>query len=208
MLHSHRVVDNHGHMPARTPTLEVEAQEPEIWSITGVDARTAEVYVRDPELQLFVIFKFGMVPGLPLSALSYAVHSEWGIETPLRELPVSRWEKAARAAAERRLVADGPYGQQVPPDDLARIVVDQRFPELADATGGNALRRRNGLIHLAKMVKEYREVEETGASNPAQVLAERHKVSTATVRGWLHRARKEGLALGSSHPNAGPRSQS
>jgi hypothetical protein len=194
-------------MPARTPQLEVEAQEPQIWPITGSDARRVEVHVRDEALGLFAIFEFGLVPGLPLGVLGYRVSSLNLIDTPLRELPVSRWEKAARAAAERRLVAAGPYGQQVSGDDLARTLVDAKFPELSDAAGGNALRRRNGLLHLAKMAYEYMQIQESGAANPAQALAERHGVSSATVRGWLHRARKEGLALESEHPNARPRVQ-
>lgn len=192
-------------MPARTPTLDVEAQEPEIWPITGTDARKVEVHVRDAELDVFVRFEFGLIPGLPLGVLNYSVSSLNWIDTPLRDLPVPRWEAVARAAAERRLVAGGPYGQSVSPNDIARGLVDEKFPELIGASGGNALRRRNGLLHLAKMAAEYMEVKESGASNPAGVLAGRHGVSTATVRGWLHRARKEGLALESSHPNAGPR---
>lgn len=195
-------------MPARTPTLDVEAQEPEIWSITGADARKVEVYVRDVELDVFVRFEFGLLPGHPLGVLGYSVTSLYWIDTPLRDLPVARWEAAARAAAERRLVAGGPYGQGVSSNDIARGLVDEKFPELVGAKAGNALRRRNGLLHLAKMAAEYMEVKESGASNPAGVLADRYGVSAATVRGWLHRARKEGLALESAHPNAGPRAQS
>src|ERR1044072_992987 len=194
-------------MPARTPTLEVEAQEPEIWSITGADARRVEVHVRDEEQGLFVIFEFGLVPGLPLGVLGCRVTSLNWIDTRLRDLPVTRWEKAARAAAERRLVAGGPYGQQVSAGDLAESLVNEKFPELAGASGGNALRRRNGLVHLAKMAHEYMEARESGAENPTAVLAERYEVSAATVRGWLHRARREGLALESSHPNARHRAQ-
>ncbi|MDX2703172.1 helix-turn-helix domain containing protein [Streptomyces sp. PA03-6a] len=192
-------------MPARTPALRVEAQDPEIWSITGVDARTVDVHVWDEDPQAFVIFKFGLVPGRPLVVLSYEVHSTHGLEVPLKNLPAARWEKAARAAAERQLVAGGPYGQQVQPGYLAGALVDKLFPELVNATGGNELRRRNGLLHLAKMAEEYKSLEESGSSNPTQTLADKHGVSPATVRGWLHRARKEGLALESSHPNASRR---
>ncbi|WP_405580731.1 hypothetical protein [Streptomyces sp. NBC_01092] len=192
-------------MPARAPQLKVEAEEPEIWAVTGADARTVEVHVWDTDPELFVIFKFGMVPGLPLKVLSYTVHSTHGIEQSLRDLPVTRWEKAAQAAAERRLVSGSPYGQHVSPADLARSIVDEKFPELAGATKGNALRRKNALLQLAERAAEYMGAMESGSSNPAEVLAERHGVSAATVRGWLHRARKEGLALESAHPNATPR---
>ncbi|WP_329340693.1 hypothetical protein OG252_33145 [Streptomyces sp. NBC_01352] len=191
-------------MPARTQ-LEVEADEPEYWPI-GVDgSRTIEVIVRDPDHDGTALFKFGMVPTLGMRIVTFTAFSNQGFKASLKDLPVSRWEKVARAAAERRLMAGGPYGQHVAPEDAARSIVNKKFPELADASGGNALRRRNGLIHLAMMFEEYKRAEETGVENPAQVLAEKHSVSAATVRGWLHRARKEGLAPESTHPNAGTR---
>ncbi|MFF2511664.1 hypothetical protein [Streptomyces sp. NPDC058086] len=195
-------------MPARTPTLDVEAEDPEVWPVTGTDARKVDVHVKDPELDVHVTFELGLIPGQPLRVLSYRVLSFHGIDTPLKDLPVIRWEKAAKAAAERRLVGGGPYGQNVAPEDLAKLIVDQKFPELAGVTGGNGLRRKNGLLQLAQRAAEYMEAKESGSSNPAQVLADRHGVSAATVRGWLHRARREGLALESAHPNAGPRPQS
>lgn len=195
-------------MPARIAPLDVEAQEPEIWPITGTDARKVEVHVRDSEHDVFVTFEFGLAPGLPLYVLDYRVSSFQGIRTPLRDLPVARWERAAQAAAERRLVAGGPYGQHVDPKGLAQTIVDKKFPELAGAAKGNALRRRKALLQLAEKAAEYMQVRESGATNPAEVLAEQHGVSAATVRGWLHRARREGLALESGHPNATPRPHS
>jgi hypothetical protein len=206
-LHTTAPVDHDDHMPAHPPALEVDADEPEVWPITGLDARTVDVSVRDTEFDIGAVFKFGLSPGRPLLTLSYRVYGSLsdgtaGIQSPLRDLPVARWEKAARGAAERRLVDLGPYGQSVDPEDLAEIQVNEKFPELADATGGNALRRRKSLLHLAQMAAEYAEIVESGARNPAQVLGERHKVSAGTVRSWLHRARREGLALGSTHPNA------
>jgi hypothetical protein len=195
-------------MPARTQKLEVETDEPEHWSI-GVDgSRTIEVIVRDPDFDGTALFKFGMIPSLGMRIVTFTAFSTQGFEAPLKDLPVSRWEKVARAAAERRLMSRGPYGQHVAAEDLAELIVNEKFPELADATGGNALRRRNGLVHLAMMFQEYKRAEESGVENPAQVLAENHSVSAATVRGWLHRARKEGLAPESMHPNAGPRAAS
>lgn len=194
-------------MPARTHKLEVEADESEHWSI-GVDgSRTIEVIVRDPDYDGMALFKFGMIPNQGMRIVTFTAFSAQGLEVSVKDLPLARWEKAARAAAERRLMAGGPYVQHVAPEDLAQSVVDEKFPELAGATGGNALRRRNGLIHLAKMFEEYKRAEESGVENPAQVLAGKHSVSAATVRGWLHRARKEGLAPESAHPNAGPRTQ-
>lgn len=192
-------------MPARTPTLEVQADEPQPWPVGVPGARTVEVGVRDRSLAMDATLRYGLVPGSHLVTLGFAVNSEGGIDTPLRDLPFARWDKAARGAAERVLVASGPHSQSVPPDILAELMVDQQFPELKDAAGGNALRRRKSLLHLAQMAAEYSEIQGSGSSNPAQVLGDRYDVSAATVRSWLHRARREGLALGSSHPNAVPR---
>lgn len=153
-----------------------------------------------------VSFEFGMVPTQGLRVIRFTVFAQYGLENSVASLPIARWEKAARAAVERRLMADGPFGQHVDPRDMAEMIVNEKFPELAGAAGGNSLRRRNGLIQLATKFQEYKRAEETGVENPAQVLAEAYSVSTATVRGWLHRARKEGLAPESAHPNAGPRS--
>lgn len=76
------------------------------------------------------------------------------------------------------------------------------FPELNGELKGNALRRRNSLVHLAKMMAEYRRAEASGARNAAQVVADKFDVSAATVRSWLHRARREGLAHESLHANS------
>jgi hypothetical protein len=194
-------------MPARIPALDAAAEDPEPWPV-GVDgARLVNVAVSDPDHpDLAVTFEFGMVPAQAMSVVRFHLESRPGYSvTSLRDLPMSRWERAARAAAESRIVTNGPIGQHVDPDALADELVDARFPELTDAKGGNPLRRRNGLVHLAKMFQEYKQAEQSGVQNPAQALANAHSVTTATVRGWLHRARKEGLAPESSHPNAGGR---
>ena len=121
-------------------------------------------------------------------------------------LPLNRWEKRARGAAVKQLVT----AEQIPlesTEGVAARLVSTRHPELADATRGNALRRRESLLHLAKMAAEYAEATAEGAKNPAQVLGDRYGVSAATVRSWLHRARREGLTVGSTHPNATVNSQ-
>lgn len=114
----------------------------------------------------------------------------------IQEMPLGRWEKRARGTATKQLMT-------AEPDALERLVLS-RHPELASVTGGNALRRRNSLLHLARMAAEYAAAMESGASNPAQTVGQRYSVSAATVRGWVHRARREGLAPRSMHPNAAP----
>lgn len=102
-------------MPARTQ-LEVEADEPEYWPI-GVDgSRTIEVIVRDPDHDGTALFKFGMVPTLGMRIVTFTAFSNQGFKASLKDLPVSRWEKVARAAAERRLMAAwAPTGSMLRP---------------------------------------------------------------------------------------------
>jgi hypothetical protein len=111
----------------------------------------------------------------------------------IQEMPLSRWEKRAWGTAMRRLLA----AEETPE---RRVLA--RHPQLANVTHGNALRRWKSLVHLASVAAEYADAMEAGASNPAQTVGHRHNVSAATVRGWLHRARREGLAPTSTHPNA------
>lgn len=124
-----------------------------------------------------------------------------GTPLSITTLPLSRWERRARGAAAKQLLAteQNPSGNA---EEVAASLVAARYPELEDATHGNALRRRKGLLKLAKAAAEYAEATAAGAQNPAETLAERYDTSAATVRGWLHRARREGLAPASIHPNA------
>jgi hypothetical protein len=188
-----------------TLTAAVESFGP--WPI-GVDgSRITVVRVTDSSLPgLQAELRFGTVSGGALQLLRFdlspVVDGEEIRPTDLRAVTVSRWERAARAAAERRTLTEGPQGQHVDPEGEAELLVDRLFPTLADATGGNALRRKRSLLHLARIASEYRLAEATGAKNPAQLLAEQHGVTASTVRSWLHRARREGLAFESTHPNA------
>lgn len=190
-----------------SPTgVTVSAGEPEYWPV-GVDgSRRIEAEVEDGEYpDLRAYFNFGFVPTLAPSLIGFSVQSFASYRGSAADLPLRRWEKVARAAAEQRLIAAGPHGQHVDPASLARDVVFEKYPELKEATRGNALRRRNGLLHLAQMHAEYKNAEWSGVENPTQALADTHGVTAATVRGWLYRARREGLAPESSHPNATPR---
>jgi hypothetical protein len=81
-------------------------------------------------------------------------------------------------------------------------LVSRLFPELDGALRGNALRRRRSLVFLASVAREYVQLQVTGNRNPAQAMAEKHSVASGTVRGWLTRARREGVAPASSHGNS------
>lgn len=101
----------------------------------------------------------------------------------LAKAPISRWLRMARAEVEARI-----YGYEIAtPDDGLR---------------GNAARRHDALIRLARVAQEYRAAEAAGHRNPAAVVGAAHGVSAATVRSWLFRARREGLAAASDHLNA------
>jgi hypothetical protein len=192
---------------ASTAGVSAAADDPEYWPV-GVDgARVVKVAVYDPKHPSFhAQFEFGFLPMTSPDLLGFSFSSERALyRGSLVDLPLRRWEKAALAAAEQRMLTTGPHGQHIDPDSVARDLVLDRHPELATATGGNALRRLNGLLHLAKMYGEYKRAEWAGSENPAQTLADAHGVTPATVRGWLHRARKEGLAPASDHPNAATR---
>ncbi|MEU6703885.1 hypothetical protein [Streptomyces wuyuanensis] len=216
VLQAASLVGEDGVMAAASRKITALADAPAPWPIGVPGSQLVEVEVEDADHGVRVGFRFGSVPGSPLEVLTVSIEGREGLAgsaegsgglpaSVFREAPLSRWERAARAAAERRLVAAGPGFQQVAPEVMAEMIVAERFPELAGAVGGNALRRRKGLLHLAAIVQEYKLAEEQGASNPAQLLAETHGVSPGTVRSWLTRARREGLAPESSHPNATPR---
>ncbi|WP_326779742.1 helix-turn-helix domain-containing protein [Streptomyces longwoodensis] len=112
----------------------------------------------------------------------------------LGPLPLARWDRSARfqAATER--------GEPV--EELALARVRTLHPDLGPISRGNAQRRWSSLVGLAKAAEEYGRLAASGHSNPALLLASRYGVSTTTIRSWLHRARREGLAPTSTHPNA------
>lgn len=194
-------------MPATKLSVDTAAQEPQHWPNGVPGSRTVAVELTDDDVPgATASFLFGALPDMPMELLSFGVtRKPEGRLLVVRDLPLTRWERAARAEAERSLVTTGPHGQHVSEESTARSMVDARFPELRDASGGNALRRRNALVHLAEIAQEYKRAEAAGARNPAQIIADHHAVTSSTVRGWMHRARREGLAAESPHPNAASR---
>lgn len=112
----------------------------------------------------------------------------------IKDLPFARWDRMARFQAATSSTEDL--------DGLALRRVKEAWPDLGTHCRGHAKRRWQALVRLARFAEEYARIAATGSSNPAAVLGERHHVPEATVRGWLHRARREGLASASLHPNA------
>ncbi|WP_225825580.1 hypothetical protein [Streptomyces naphthomycinicus] len=112
----------------------------------------------------------------------------------LGPLPLARWERSARFQAATN--------QAESPEELALARVKALHPELGPHSHGNDRRRWSSLVGLAKAAEEYGRVAASGHANPALLLADRYSVSVGTIRSWLYRARREGLAPGSTHPNA------
>lgn len=121
--------------------------------------------------------------------------------TAIRELPLSKLERAARQALGFPMLnpdaaQSGTWLRAVPAEDipgLARDTVRERHPEVNPDEGPAAVRRWNRLIRLAEVWLEYQAAEAAGDKAPTNTIAEARNVAPATVRGWLHHARREGL---------------
>ncbi|MBM7091029.1 hypothetical protein JTP67_21295 [Streptomyces sp. S12] len=120
--------------------------------------------------------------------------------TAIRELPLSKLERAARQALGMPLL--DPDAVQagtwllVPAQDipaLARETVRERHPEVDPDAGPAAARRWKRLTRLAEVWLEYQAAEASGDRSPTNTIAEARGVAPATVRGWIHHARREGL---------------
>ncbi|MEV5182864.1 hypothetical protein AB0K88_24200 [Streptomyces werraensis] len=121
--------------------------------------------------------------------------------TTIRDLPLSKLERAARQALGLPMlnpdaVQSGTWLRAAPPQDipgLARETVRNRHPEVDPEAGPAAARRWKRLIRLAEVWLEYQAAEASGDRAPTNTIAEARGVAPATVRGWIHHARREGL---------------
>lgn len=115
----------------------------------------------------------------------------------IRDMPLARWEQAARAsltmkygappAANRAQSAQG----GTPEDVIARVF--ELFPELRDDHTPAGRRRFKSLSRLARLAYQYMQLVAEGRGDPSAELARQLDESPATVRSWIHRARKVGL---------------
>lgn len=197
-------------MPANPAQVVTEDPEPAPNGPAG--ARTVKATVLDDEHpDVAVTFEYLVMPAKPLLSVGVHVHSRAADDpmhnatigaSAIREMPLARWDRTAQAAVVH-LLSDVPSEQpQLPVATFAEELVNEKFPELNPPTDGHAARRRNSLIHLAGAAEEYARITATGERNPAGVLAQRRGTTASTVRGWIHRARREGLAPESRHRNA------
>lgn len=123
----------------------------------------------------------------------------------VQTLPLGKFERAARVAAELRFrqgadalqrVVEAHWAGGDAPDipETARDLVRERWPDLDPDAGAGAARRWNRLVRLAEVVQEHQVARARGEKAPANVVAEARGVEPGTVRSWLHQARQEGIA--------------
>lgn len=120
----------------------------------------------------------------------------------IRDLPLGRWERAALSAASsaaRNEPADyleGISAASLPAeqrDRLAADLVNDLYPGLEADRSPAGRRRLSGLLRLAQVGLDYRDLMREGRSDPAAEIARMNSVSPATARSWVHRARKAGF---------------
>ncbi|MET9414111.1 hypothetical protein ABZY03_07955 [Streptomyces klenkii] len=119
--------------------------------------------------------------------------------TVVRELPLARLERAARGLFElsyripREGVARMGKREAATISEAAQVMVRELHPDLDETAGAGAARRWKRLVRLAEVVQEYQMAVTRGDKSPAATVAEARDVAPATVRSWMHQARKEGF---------------
>lgn len=118
--------------------------------------------------------------------------------TDVRDLPLTRWESAARARItadlQRKLSEMFDAIKSVDPKEvIADLRIKQLYPDALTAVGASAERRLDGLRRLALTSVEYQTLLADGRADPAAEIARMHQVTPSTARSWIHRARKAGF---------------
>ncbi|MFE5139282.1 hypothetical protein ACFRDV_16665 [Streptomyces fagopyri] len=189
-------------MPAPHAKVTVSPPEPAPNGPTGSRIVAATVF-DDDHPDVAATFKYLAIATQPLQTIGVSVDSRAGDDpyvnatvgaSAIREMPIARWDRTAQAAVVQQLGEATGEEPAVSAAAWAETLVSEKFPELNEPKDGHALRRRNSLLHLAEAAEEYTRIASTGERNPAGVLAARRGTTPSTVRGWLHRARREGVA--------------
>lgn len=103
----------------------------------------------------------------------------------IRDLPLARWEAAARAH-----VVDPAVIQNLP----VRTWQGHEGSFAAEAAATSE-RKARSLAHLAEVAEQYLAEQRLGTPDPAAAIANARGVNRSTVRSWIHRARQAGLLL-------------
>lgn len=129
----------------------------------------------------------------------------------VRDLPLRRWETAARNVAMlRHLDRDAALNlldrlerstpKETPPPDakqrqrLAKDLLNSLYPDATEGVDSPIRMRRFVSLHrLALVAVDYQRMLAEGRSDPAAEIARRDGVTPSTVRSWIHRARKAGF---------------
>jgi DNA-binding CsgD family transcriptional regulator len=125
----------------------------------------------------------------------------------VRDLPLARWEQAARGRVMSALATEGkvrPGDATEAPWKVGAVRLDQDqagddqliyalYPDLAGDNSLSAQRRLHGLRHLVHVARDYLRLLVEGRSDPAAEIARGYGVSGSTARSWIYRARKEGF---------------
>lgn len=113
----------------------------------------------------------------------------------VRDLPMARFERAARVIIELHLSGRDSVEQNAAADvaETAQAMVRELYPDLDPEAGAGQARRWKRLIRLAEVVQEYQAARARGEKAPASVVAKDRGVEPGTVRTWLHQAKQEGI---------------
>lgn len=197
----------HGRWETGAVTLDVRVSEKSPPAETE-NAKIAEITaeVMDAEhSQLLATFTYGcwwphpMTSG-PMSAYLMGMHVARRPDhfpeltvSRIRDLPLARWEAAARAHVVEKYSLT-PADVDLVMEALTPVSrVDRLYPGLRDSTGAGDKRKYKSLMHLAEIANEFTGRQLVGEPDPATSIARDRGVNPATVRSWLHRARKAGL---------------
>jgi hypothetical protein len=116
----------------------------------------------------------------------------------LRDLPVARWERAARLAAQTHEDAKMPWLWEgvAGPDEIAaqaERAVRALHPDVDPASGKAGARTWAKLTRYAQVTLQWQRGQLAGDPDPVGTVAADRAVSTATVRSWLYRAKLDGI---------------
>lgn len=169
----------------------------------------------DKEPQTLWLLSVSLGPGW--TAPGRAVRQQQFTISTIRDLPLARWEQAARGVvtwaiddlhewgdpsiADKRAEFPGQVVLQVTPQnsrtphrtDQVNELVSAVAPELDDDETPGGRRRRMSLRKLANVAIDYRNELVHGRPDPAVAIATKYGVSPSTARTWIHRARNAGL---------------
>ncbi|MFF9861118.1 hypothetical protein [Streptomyces tendae] len=115
----------------------------------------------------------------------------------LRDLPIARWERSARLAAQAARESNLAWAWEEPDaDDVvaqAERVVRVLHPDVDPTSGKAGARTWAKLTRHAQVTLQWQRGRLAGDPDPVGTVAAERGVSPATVRSWLHRAKLDGI---------------